>query len=52
MAQHNGSNRPSDEELVKIIREHYAQGSTLKELAEDLGMSEEVIRRPQSSAGG
>lgn len=51
MAQHNGSNRPSDEELVKIIREHYAQGATLKELAEDLGMSEEVIRRLMIAAG-
>lgn len=37
--------RPTTTDLIDQVRNLYAQGSTLKELAEDLGMSEEVIRR-------
>ena len=36
MAKHNRFNQPSDEELLKIIRDQYAQGATLKELSRDL----------------
>jgi len=44
-------NRPTDTDLVEQIRSLYAQGATLKELAQEFGRDEEFIRRTMIAAG-
>jgi hypothetical protein len=43
--QDQDPNRPTDADLVEQIRSRYAQGLTLRELAQELGRDEEAIRR-------
>jgi len=51
MYSESAKTQPSQEELLEIIRVRYAAGATLRELAGELGKSEEWIRRLMRANG-